>query len=155
MIYVLIGISGSGKSTWAHNKWKKIPLGTIVVNRDKIRELLFGYNETNISEYYDRDDIYDLEKKVSFCEGNLITSACKMDLDVIVDATHLKVDYLKKYTAFPFYKFILFDTSLETCIERAAFRNRKVEKAIIENQYSNLQKLKNSSWFNLQKYVIV
>ena len=33
------GISGSGKSTWAHTEWKKDPLNTTIVNRDKITRL--------------------------------------------------------------------------------------------------------------------
>lgn len=61
-IILTIGISGSGKSTWAHTQWKKDPLNTIIVNRDKIRELLFGYTEISVSSLYSRKDLRKLEK---------------------------------------------------------------------------------------------
>ena len=47
-IEILIGISNSGKSTYAHEKWLKDPQNTVVINRDKIRELLFGFNRNLI-----------------------------------------------------------------------------------------------------------
>lgn len=41
-LIILVGISGSGKSTWSQNEWELNPTKTVIVNRDKIRELLFG-----------------------------------------------------------------------------------------------------------------
>ena len=45
---ITIGISGSGKSTWAHEQWSKDPKNTVLISRDKIRELLFGFDLVNI-----------------------------------------------------------------------------------------------------------
>ena len=36
-LIVTVGISGSGKSTWSHEKWIKNPSKYVIVNRDKIR----------------------------------------------------------------------------------------------------------------------
>ena len=65
---ILIGISGSGKSTYAHEEWEKNPEQVIVVNRDKIRELLFGYTESNVELYYIKDNVKKLEKELSNLE---------------------------------------------------------------------------------------
>lgn len=61
-----------------------------LVNRDKIRELLFGYTEETISEYYNRPDLSKLEKQVTIYEDTLIHEGLNLDKTVVVDATHLE-----------------------------------------------------------------
>lgn len=71
-IVLTIGISGSGKSTFAHEQWKANPTGVVVVNRDSIRNLLFGFTDQTIQEYYKRPDLNKLEKQVTKYEDTLI-----------------------------------------------------------------------------------
>lgn len=138
MIKVTVGISGSGKSTWAKEQWEKSPLKTIVVNRDKIRELLFGYTEASISEYYSKTNIGKLEKEVTLYEDTLINEGLCQGKTVIVDATHLKMAYLErfKYWNVPI-EYVYFDVTLKEALTRDMSRTRQVGKEIISKQYSN------------------
>ena len=143
-IKLLIGISGSGKSTYSHELWKTNPSEFVIINRDKIRELLFGYTESDIYNYYQRNDIVKLEKKVTKYEDTLIYEALEENKTVILDATHLEKKYIERheYWNVPI-ELIWFDTSLNEAIERDSIRNRKVGKDIItkqNNKYINLKK---------------
>jgi len=73
-IVLTIGISGSGKSTFAHEQWKANPTGVVVVNRDSIRNLLFGFTDQTIQEYYTRPDLNKIEKQVTKYEDTQIKS---------------------------------------------------------------------------------
>jgi len=138
MIKVTVGISGSGKSTWAKEQWEKSPLNTIIVNRDKIRELLFGYTEENISEYYSRKDISKLEKQVTLYEDTLIHDGLNQNKTVIVDATHLKKTYLKRFEFFNVpVEYFYFTVSIEEAVKRMTNRQRKVDEVVIKKQYDN------------------
>jgi len=143
-IEVLVGISGSGKSTYAHEQWRANPTGVLVVNRDKIRELMFSFSEESIKEYYSRPDISKLEKQVTKYEDVLIHEGLAENKTVLVDATHLKKEFLDRfqYWNVPIsYKY--FDISPEKAIERDSKRNRSVGAEVIKrqhNQYMELQR---------------
>lgn len=146
-LIVLCGISGSGKSTFAHNEWAKDPLNTVIVNRDKIRELLFGFTEESIAGYYKLPEMGKLEKQVTLYEDTLIHEGLNLGKTVIVDATHLTKAYLKR---FEFWNvpidYEYFDITLGGAIGRDANRTRKVGADVIANQfgkYQSLEKLPN------------
>lgn len=141
-IVLTVGISGSGKSTFSHEQWKANPTAIVVINRDKIRELLFSYSEESIKEYYSRPDISKLEKQVTKYEDTLIHEGLAENKTVIVDATHLKKEFLErfKYWNVPIeYKY--FDVSVETAIERDSKRNRSVGAEVIKRQYNQYLEL--------------
>lgn len=143
-IKITIGISNSGKSTWAKEQWNNDPHGTVVINRDKIRELLFGFSEDQAEEYYKRADLFKLEKQVTKYEDTLIHEALNENKTVIVDATHLEGKYINrfKYWNVPI-ELHWFDISLEEAFKRNSLRNRKVSEEIITKQlekYTNLKK---------------
>ena len=144
-IKLLIGISGSGKSTYSHELWETNPSNFVIVNRDKIRELLFGYTESDIYNYYQRNDIVKLEKKVTKYEDTLIYEALEENKTVILDATHLEKKYIERheYWNVPI-ELIWFDTNLDEAVERDSFRSRKVGKDIITKQYNKYINLKKS-----------
>lgn len=138
----MVGISGSGKSTWAHEQWGKDPTGVIIVNRDNIRQLLFGFTESNIKKYYELKDIHSLEKEVTRYEDTLIHEALAAGKDVIVDATHLRVEYIERF------KFWNVTTELQIlavdpmeAIKRDMRRVRQVGDVVIKRQYTQYLKL--------------
>lgn len=146
-LVILCGISNSGKSTFASRIVQYNPDRYVIVNRDKIRELLFGYTESNISEYYLRNDIGKLEKRVSDLENSLIHKYLREDLTVIVDATHLKVKYLNKYTEFLVDReIIFFDILLKESLIRNSDRLRNVSKDVITKQHED--------YININKFLI-
>lgn len=142
-IIVLIGVSGAGKSSWAHQQWFKDPLNTVIINRDKIRELLFGYTEESIKDYYTKGGLHLLEEKVTAYEDVLISESIRRNSTIIMDATHLSKKYLDRYnnSSIP-VELVWFDISLNEAICRDSKRVRKVGKEIITKQFNNYINLK-------------
>lgn len=142
MIKVTVGVSASGKSFWSKQEWEKNPLKTVVINRDKIRELLWGYTEQSVSEYYSRKDLNKLEKEITLYEDTLINEALCQGKTVIIDATHLKKSYLErfKYWNVPI-EYVYFDVTLKEAITRDMGRNRSVGEKVIKRQYSQYLEL--------------
>ena len=141
-IIVLVGISGSGKSTYASSLVQSDPQEYVLVNRDKIRELLFGYTENSVVNYYKREDLGALEKQVTLYEDTLIHEGLNLGKTVIVDATHLEKKYLDRYKFWNVpieYKY--FDIEPLEAIGRDLERNRKVGKEVINNQFDKYSKL--------------
>ena len=136
-LIVTVGISGSGKSTWSHEKWIKNPSKYVIVNRDKIRELLFGYTESSISEYYTRLDVSGLEKQVTRYEDTLINDALCHGKTAIIDATHLTRKYLErfKYWNVP-TEIVVFEIELDEALNRDFSRTRMVGEKVIRRQYN-------------------
>lgn len=140
-IIVLIGCSGSGKSTWAHEQWVNDKSNLIIVSRDKIRELLFGYSESTIKDYY-TEDIKDLEKQVTLYEDTLIYEALTQGKTVIVDATHLEKRYLMRYEMFNVpIRYKVFKQDIEELVRRDSGRVRSVGRNVIVKQFDRLEKL--------------
>lgn len=136
-LIVTVGVSGSGKSTWAKEQWEKAPLNTIVVNRDKIRELLFGFSESSVASYYSRSDLSKLEKEVTLYEDTIINEGLCQGKTVIVDATHLKQEYLKRFEYWNvLVEYIYFDIDLSEAIQRDKNRLRSVGEDVIKRQYN-------------------
>lgn len=146
-IEILVGISGSGKSTYAHSKWKENPLNTLVVNRDKIRELLYGYTEENVSEYYSRPDLNKLEKQVSVYEDTLIHDGLNHGKTVIIDATNLRAEYIERFKFWNVPTEIkYFEVDLRTAINRDNYRSRKVGEEVIKKQFNLFNSIKNRTF---------
>ena len=142
MIKITIGCSGAGKSTWSHEQWKQDPLNTIIVNKDKIRELLFGYTEESVTEYYRNPNNGKLEKQVTLYEDKLIEVALSMGKTVIVDATHLRKEYLDRFKIFNVKtECVVFYEDLEVLLERNKNRVRQVPEEVIKKQVQQLKSL--------------
>ncbi len=148
---ITIGVSGAGKSTWAHNEWEKDPLNTVVVNRDSIRQALYGYTDMTVNSYYDRPDFGKLEKQVSKYEDVLINEALLENKRVIVDATHLSEAYINR---FKFWnvptELIWFDVVLKEALIRNSSRIRVVPEDFIHKQYEKYLRLRNNFVFDYQ-----
>ncbi len=142
-IKVLVGCSNSGKSTYTSKLVQEHPEKYISVNRDKIRELLFSYTEDNISEYYNRKDISKLEKQVTLYEDTLINEGLCQGKTVIVDATHLSVEYIERHKFWNVpIEIVWFDVTLKEALTRNMGRKRKVDEEIIKKQYNKYIQLR-------------
>jgi|SRR5690349_17850093 len=143
-IIVTVGISGSGKSTFAHEQWKANPQTTIIINRDSIRNLLFSYTDETIGDYYKRADLNQLEKIVTKYEDTLINEALCEDKTVVVDATHLEKKYLDRFKFWNVpIRYEYFEIDVNTAILRDSKRIRSVGAEVIKKQYGkflNLQR---------------
>lgn len=138
---ILIGCSGAGKSFWSHEQWEKDPLNTIIVSRDNIR-YMFGYTEETIKDYYSHPDLNKLEKQITLYEDKLIETALSMGKTVIVDATHLRKEYLDRFKVFNVKtEFVVFYEDLDVLLERNKNRVRQVPENIIKKQVQQLRSL--------------
>ena len=137
ILYMLIGLSGSGKSTWADKKVASRPAGSIVhLSSDAIRGELWG----------DENDQQNPAKVF-----NLMLKRTRLALnngqDVIYDATNLKrknrmhvVETVRKtiHQAL-FVEYVIFNRPVSECIQNDAHRARTVGTSVIERQYRQFQ----------------
>lgn len=86
-MFITVGISGSGKSTWAKELCQK-DHSFVRVNRDSFRKMLVGYKD-----FFQRDDIKVLEEIITLASDNLIKTTL-INKNVIIDNTHLSWSYI-------------------------------------------------------------
>jgi tRNA uridine 5-carbamoylmethylation protein Kti12 len=77
-IYVLTGLPGSGKSTWAKKKSEET--GALIVNRDSIRQMFYGsYNFDEEYEYIVKYCTIEVVKQIIDCDvKDLIIDECNL-----------------------------------------------------------------------------
>jgi len=134
---ILIGISNSGKSSYAAKLVQENPQKYVRINRDDIRSLVYGYNDETIVDYYGRKDIHKLEKQVTKYEDTLIHEGLSEGKTVIIDSTNLKKSYTDRYKYWNVpIELCLFPILLKDALIRNESRRRKVNEEIITKQYN-------------------
>lgn len=142
-IIILIGISGSGKSTIAHNYvMNKENPKTVIVCRDSLRMALFGYRESTLCNYYTHEDVKDRENEVTKFHDAQIWSALENGYDVIADSTHLKKSYINSFKQFGVeLELKVVDCRLVDALERDITRTKCVGSVVINRQYKDFKEL--------------
>lgn len=144
-IIILIGISGSGKSTFAKD-YVKNNSNSVIISRDTIRMALFGFNEETYKDYY-KNDTTEREKIVTTFFNTQIWNALENGLDVVVDNTHLNKEYLYAYKQFSVrLEICIFDINLDVCIQRDFERVKSVGADVIRKQHKQFEKLLKSNF---------
>jgi predicted kinase len=143
-IIILTGLPAAGKSTWAKNYLSKNQ-NTVRVNRDLFREML-----QNAQICDDK-----IEKLINDLINYTILASLDRRLNVIIDNTNLKAAYINEFIELVKYKadveFIIFDVSVDKCIERDLLREKKVGETIIKKMNTNFLILKDSFLFETRK----
>jgi len=80
-LYLMVGLVGSGKSKWAKQKVKKTHQ-TVIINRDKIRDMIHG------GTYRYTREIEDTVKQVA---NMMLTMYLDLGYNVILDETSLTI----------------------------------------------------------------
>lgn len=145
---ILIGRSGSGKSTWV-NRSMRIKSNVVVVNRDTIRRSIFSLeDERDVTDYYKNSNFKSLERIVTSTSNSIITRALKDSMTVIIDNTNLEEEYIKEYLklALPdtniVYKVFGEEFTDEELLERISKRTfNKLSLNILKKQSSSFRKL--------------
>lgn len=136
-LYILIGVPGSGKSTYAEELYQKSERGIALVSSDQIRKSLYG-----------NESCQDNPKKVFSIAHQATIDQLTRGYDVIFDATNIyakdRMDLIRK-VCFEVKKevrfiAIYFDTPIETCIARQDLRERKVPTKVIEKMNRQMEK---------------
>lgn len=160
---VLVGISGSGKSTWKTEFLDKNP-NYICINRDAIRLGLMG----SLNGYYSRRDLGDIEQIVTETVDRIVESANAYDYNLVIDNTNLSAKYINTFINRPCtYRFKLFDISPEIAKYRVIKREnlmpnpddvdatKALEKvAYIDRQYAQYQDIKKQLLTNYKDNII-
>ncbi len=144
-ILILIGISGSGKSTFAKQFCSENP-NYLRINRDDSRKSILGIS---LNEYWKKDKEYQykIENLVNELQETGICAALSSGLDLLIDNTHLKISYINQLVKFlqsfdVEIQFKLIDTNLIECIERDKLRTDVVGEEFIRLQDQRLQTMK-------------
>lgn len=134
---ILIGISASGKSTWAkefvakNDKW-------CIVSRDDFR---YSWQNRGIVDEK-------LENLITDMVERSIESLINRGYSVIYDATNLKASYISKIASIVRYtakvEYQIFDIPKDTAIERDSKRERTVGIDVITRQYTQYRTLLDS-----------
>jgi len=149
-LVITVGISGSGKSTWCREHVEKVGFeNAVIVNRDNIRNLLFGYTDETVHLHYKSEGLGKKEKLVTKYENLLIKEGLSEGKTVLVDATHLSVKYLERFKFFNVHTELQFiESPVHIAIERDFARARKVGPEVIRKQASQLINLKKELGLN-------
>lgn len=89
-LIICVGISGSGKSTWATN-FIKNNYNYVRINRDDIRKVLVG----DLEGYYNRKDLSNIETKITNIETLILFNMS--GYNIVIDNTNLTIKYINRW----------------------------------------------------------
>lgn len=118
-IIVTRGLPGSGKSTWAKEWVAADPDNRVRANRDDIRMTMFG-----TTRGVDEDLVTQVETRI-------VEAAVEAGKAVVVDAMHLRAQYVKKWASLGNVVLQDFPVPVDVCVERDAARAAPVGEGVI------------------------
>jgi predicted kinase len=130
-IWLTRGLPASGKSTWAKEWVAEDPDWRIRVNRDDLRNQM-------------QDKFWGLsrmqEDTVTLMEDAMVEAAIKAEVSVVVDATHLRAAYVKRWYDIGNRLGVPvnvkdFETDVELCVLRDEQRDRQVGEEVIRDMH--------------------
>jgi predicted kinase len=129
-LYILQGVPGCGKSTYARTWQAADPANRVIVNRDGLRD--------SRGEYW----IPAQEVLITDVEHHMIRCALNRGFTVMVDATNfneaktLQIEAMADVRGIEHVR-VLFHETLEECLKRNDNPDRKhhVDRAVVENFY--------------------
>lgn len=127
--YMMVGISGSGKTTYAHS----LSRGKgCVISSDAIREELYGSEE----EQGDPKEVFKIMQERTL-------EKLESGVDIFYDATNvvrkMRVEFLKKLPKDIFKVCVVICTPIEECFRRNDARDRKVPHEVIMRQLRSFE----------------
>lgn len=141
-VLILIGVPGSGKSTWSTNFIKE-NFGWVRINRDDFRFMLKGVPVCD----------HKVEKLINDLQYNALSSSLDAGFNVIIDNTNLKESYINGFLKIvgdkADIKFKIFDITLDEALERNLTREKKVDVEIVTKMYSQYRNLVKNPKFNI------
>ena len=139
-IYILCGVPGSGKSTWARKQVEELDGKGIIISRDAIR---FSMLNDNDAYFAHEDEVFD-----EFIRQTQEAINDQEHTSIFIDATHLNEKNRNKVLS-RLWRMdkdvvigVYFDIPLEECLRRNALRTGRalVPETVIKNMYESLTK---------------
>ena len=141
-LILIIGLPGSGKSTWVKNKYDYARLfqgGVTILSSDQVRKELFG----------DENDQTHNEEVFQYIKETTVNRLEKGQ-KVIIDATNISrksrksiTDYVEQqlsgFYEYGFIRFIVIATPYYKCLENNRKRSRQVPEHVIERMYKQFE----------------
>lgn len=133
------GIPASGKTTWARAWVAENPTGRARVNRDDLRQNLYGLPAPLP---------YELEQVITVAQHAAVRRLLASEISVVVDDTNLHLKHVREYAkiaaaAGATVALQDFDTPLEVCVERDGKRSSgQVGRHVIDRMYERWQNAK-------------
>ena len=141
-LILIIGLPGSGKSTWVKNKYDYARLfqgGVTILSSDQVRKELFG----------DENDQTHNEEVFQYIKETAVNRLEKGQ-KVIIDATNISrksrksiTDYVEQqlsgFYEYGFIRFIVVATPYYKCLENNRKRSRQVPEHVIERMYKQFE----------------
>ncbi len=87
-VYIMCGLIGSGKSTYARKQVEESIEPIIVINKDSIREMMSG------GKYVFNPETEPIVKEIA---ERALKIALEYSYDIIIDATNIKAQYRKNW----------------------------------------------------------
>ena len=139
-IYILCGVPGSGKSTWARKQVEELDGKGIIISRDAIR---FSMLNDNDAYFAHEDEVFD-----EFIRQTQEAINDQEHTSIFIDATHLNEKNRNKVLSRVWRLGddvvigVYFDIPLEECLRRNALRTGRalVPETVIKNMYESLTK---------------
>jgi predicted kinase len=131
-IKLMRGLPASGKSTIAHAWVAEDPDWRVRINRDDLRFSFYG-------KFWGLSVMQ--EQHITLQEEAMASAAINAGLSVVVDATHLKAAYVKRWydvgnkLGVPVHVHDV-DTDVEECVRRDALREKSVGEEVIRDFYT-------------------
>lgn len=141
-LILVVGLPGSGKSTWISNKYSYDRLftgGITILSSDQVRQEL--YNDINDQTHNEEVFQYIKDKAVAKLE---------LGHKVIIDATNLTrksrksiTDYVEQnisgFYEFGYIRFVVIATPYYKCLENNRKRDRQVPEEVITRMYKHFE----------------
>jgi predicted kinase len=148
-LIILVGPPAAGKSTWSKEKVQQNP-NMLIVGRDKLRELFYGYNEYTLQDHFESLWLKEREATITILQNTLIERALVIGHTVIMDDTNCNLERLKatidRYKERHLVSVEMFYTPLDVCLTRNAERGRIVPIETIQRYHTNFQQIR--EYFN-------
>lgn len=143
-LVVTRGIPASGKTTWARAWVDEDPAARVRVSRDDLRAQLFGAVDARYAAYFADPALGDRERAVTRAEDALVQGMLRAGRSVVVDATHVKSSYVRRWRdlAAKFgaeFRAEVLDPGLDECLARDARRQWPVGERVVRDMHQRLR----------------
>lgn len=141
-LVLVIGLPGSGKSTWIKEKYDYARLfqgDTVIISSDEMRKKLFK----DENDQTHNEELFNYIKRFAVARLNL-------GYRVVIDATNITrkarksiTDYVEQqisgFYEYGFIKFVVIATPYYKCLENNRKRSRQVPEYVIERMYKQFE----------------